>query len=298
MPNKSDYVNRRHFVASAISAMGLASLPDLWMAGHQEELTVQRVIDLILSSIPAGKLSQTVDTLKSGAPDQRVTGIVTTMFATIDVIKKAISLGANFIIAHEPTFYNHLDETNWLENDTVFNSKRKLLTDNNIAIWRFHDHWHRHEPDGVRMGVLTALGWEEYYDRDNPAVITIPRTSLKDIVDHMKSKLAISQLRFIGDLSQTCRRVGLMPGASGGRSHISLLAQENLDVLICGEVAEWETAERVRDARSMGWNQSLVVLGHSQSEEPGMEWLVPWLKQRVGKIPIHHVPSGNPFSFV
>ncbi len=44
-----------------------------------------------------------------------MTGIVTTMFATIDVLEKAIAVGANFIIVYDPTFYNHADETDWLK---------------------------------------------------------------------------------------------------------------------------------------------------------------------------------------
>ena len=49
------------------------------------------------------------------------------MFATVEVVQKAIAAGANFIIAHEPTFYNHADDTEWLQHDAVYNYKRDLL---------------------------------------------------------------------------------------------------------------------------------------------------------------------------
>ena len=45
------------------------------------------------------------------------------MFATVAVIKEAIRLSANFIVAHEPTFYNHTDDTNWVGNNTVVAEK-------------------------------------------------------------------------------------------------------------------------------------------------------------------------------
>lgn len=297
-------LSRRQFVASSLSALGTASILSIPsgangnIAGGVQGRTVQEIIDLIVNEIPGGKLSQTVDTLKSGQPDQAVSGIVSTMFATVDVINTAIELKANFIIAHEPTFYNHLDDTAWLENDKVYDFKRKLLDDNAIAVWRFHDYWHRHDPDGIRMGVLEDLEWGQYYDPGNPAIITLPPTPLKDIVRHVKDNLHIFQVRIIGDVTEKCSRVALMPGASGGRSHITLLERENPDLLICGEVAEWETAEYIRDARAIGLNRSLMVLGHAQSEEPGMQWLVKWLQPRVGGIKVTHVPSNNPFSFV
>ncbi len=65
-----------------------------------------------------------------------------------------------------------------------------------------------------------------------------------------------------------------MPGAAGGMAQIGLLQKEKPDVLICGEIKEWETAEYIRDMRQMGLKTSLIIPGHSVSEEPGLEWLV------------------------
>lgn len=259
------------------------------------KMTIQQVIDLILTTIPGAPFSETVDTIKSGDGQQEVKGIVTTMFATIEVIKKAASIGANFIIAHEPTFYNHRDETAWLENDQVFQFKNELLKKHNIVVWRFHDYWHTHRPDGVQMGVLTKLGWKNYFNSANPRLLVIPETPLRSLIDHAKKSLGIRQVRFIGDPNQICRRVALSPGAAGGRSQIQLLQKEKPDVLIVGEVSEWETAEYIRDAQSMKLPMAFIVLGHAESEEPGMEWLVSWLQPKIPDIGITHVPSHYPF---
>ena len=56
------------------------------------------------------------------------------------VIRKAAAAGANLIIAHEPTWFNGSDETDWCQNDSVYLAKKKLLDEYHIAIWRFHDH--------------------------------------------------------------------------------------------------------------------------------------------------------------
>jgi putative NIF3 family GTP cyclohydrolase 1 type 2 len=303
MTKPSDlHVTRRQFVAGSLAAFGVTALVPTPANAYTatlrgSALTVQQIIDLILKEIPGGQIEKTVDTIKAGKPDQVVTGIVTTMFATVEVIRKAIALKANFIIVHEPTFYNHLDETAWLPQDKVYAFKRDLLEKHGIAVWRFHDYWHRHNPDGVRMGVLTSLGWERYYDPGNPGVVSIPTMSLKDIIDHTKEKLGITNLRFIGDLAQPCQRILIMPGASGGRSQIQAFENAQPDVLICGEVAEWETSEYVRDARAMGEQRSLIVLGHAQSEEPGMQWLVSWLQPKIPGVTVSHVAANNPFTW-
>jgi putative NIF3 family GTP cyclohydrolase 1 type 2 len=296
-------VTRRQFVAGSLAVLGISSAMAPSVDGQAvistsaNALTVQQIIDLILKEIPGESEEKTVDTIKAGKPDQVVTGIVTTMFATVDVIRKAIELKANFIIAHEPTFYNHLDETSWLENDKVLAFKLDLLKEHVITVWRFHDYWHRHDPDGVRMGVLTDLGWDHYYDAKNPRMITIPVMPLKEVITHVKKKLGIKNVRFIGDLSQPCQRILLMPGASGGRSQIRAFSAEQPDLLICGEVAEWETSEYIRDLQAMGVRKSLVILGHSQSEEPGMQWLVRWLQPKVPSIKVSHIASNNPFAW-
>jgi putative NIF3 family GTP cyclohydrolase 1 type 2 len=295
---------RRQFLATFSKAVGtsmLMNVPFLSQAESPEvsqaSFTVGQVMDLILKTIPNAPFPKTVDTLKSGNAAQKVTGIVSTMFGTIEVIEKTIAAGANFIIAHEPTFYNHADETDWLSNDPVFRHKHELLTKNGIALWRFHDYWHSHRPDGIRTGMLSALGWENYVDPQNPQVLTIPATSLAQLITYTKQKLGIKQVRVVGDTAQSCKRVLLLPGAAGGRNQIMAIEKAKPDVVLCGEASEWETPEYIRDARRQGQKISLVVLGHIMSEAAGMEWLVSWLKPKLPDMKISYIPSGNPFSY-
>lgn len=291
-------LSRRQFLGATVAG-ALAGIPALSaVAKTKPTRTVGEVIDLILRHIPGGRLEHTVDTLKTGDPDQPVTGIVSTMFPTVDVIKKTIALGANLIIVHEPAFFNHADDISWLGDDPVYLQKRKLIDDNGIAIWRFHDYWHRHEPDGVLLGVLRELGWEHLYNKARPPLVEIPSMSLGEVARHVKERLGIGHVRMIGHRDATCRRIGLLPGATGGTSHLELLREAEPDVLICGEVREWETSEYVRDARALGLNRSLIVLGHVQSEAPGMRLLVQWLQPKVQGLPINHVPSESPFTWV
>ena len=302
--NRRSLLERREFVSAALKTIGISTLlaipgigiSEAWLDSHKE-YTVQDIIDLILKEIPGAPFKQTVDTIKSGSPDQKVTGIVTTMFATVEVIKATARSGANFIIAHEPTFYNHLDDTNWVQQNEVVKQKQELLKKYNIAIWRFHDYWHAHRPDGILTGVIKELRLEKY-ETPNEHLLVIPTISLKDLMGLLKERLGIKKLRVIGDPSQICRRIALSPGAAGGQSEIAFIEKEKPDVFICGEVHEWETAEYIRDARQMGAKTSLIILGHAVSEEPGMKWLVEWLQPKLPGIQITHIASKDPFSWV
>jgi len=289
-------LSRRQFVASSLLTLGV--LPKLNASpGLQNSLTVQQLIDLILKEIP-GKVPNTVDTIKIGDPSQIITGVVTSMFPTIDVIRRAIELKANFLIVHEPSFYNHLDDTAWLENDEVFQFKKSLLTKNGIAVWRFHDYIHRHSPDGVLEGVVQKLAWKKFQDPSRPLIFNLPASrTVREVVADAKSSLGISNLRIVGSLDDTCQKILLLPGAWGGRNQMNQIMDTKPDLVLCGEVAEWETSEYIRDSRAMGLKRTLVVLGHAQSEEPGLAWLVSWLKEKAPMIKATHVPSQSPFTF-
>ena len=301
MNNKINNLSaRREFISTTLKAAGGAAFLNIPFRVFsknnfpKKEYTVQDVIDIILKEIPSAPFAQTVDTIKSGGADNKVTGIVTTMFATIEVINAAAKLNANFIIAHEPTFYNHADDINYVPNNEVLKRKQDLLKQHNITVWRFHDYWHSYKPDGIGYGVLKNAGWLKYYEPGKD-IIKIPAISLKNLAEHLKSTLKIEHVRVIGNMNQSCERIALMPGAAGGQSQISIVEKEKPDVLVVGEVHEWETAEYIRDGLALGEKTSLIVLGHSVSEEPGMEWLVEWLKPKTPELQITHVASGNPF---
>jgi putative NIF3 family GTP cyclohydrolase 1 type 2 len=236
--------------------------------------------------------------MKSGDPSQPIAGIVTTFIATCQVIERAIELGANLIITHEPTYFNHLDEVEWLENDPLYAYKRRLLEDNGIVVWRFHDYWHRHRPDGIYTGVLKELGWEDYADRGQKGLCTIPPMSLADLVAFLKERLGAETLRVVGDPAMICQGVALVVGAVPGERQIRALGRDDVDVLVCGETHEWQACEYVRDAAHAGLKKAQIILGHANSEEAGMKWLVEWLRPRFPDLPIAHLPAGDPLRFL
>jgi putative NIF3 family GTP cyclohydrolase 1 type 2 len=300
-PASSIFTRRKFITTTAISAGGLVLLSNPSLASGllstQRQYTVQQVIDLILKEGNLSPIPNTVDTLKSGDASQVVTGIITTMFATVAVIEQAAKLNANFIIAHEPTFYNHTDNPEWVKDNAIVKQKQALLKKHNITLWRFHDYCHSLKPDAVYYGVIKKLNWLPYFKAGSPT-LTIPSVSLRQLVQHLKTGLGIAHLRVIGNLKQNCSRVTLLPGAPGGKMQVGFAVSDKPDVLICGEVSEWETAEYIRDAHLLGANISLIILGHALSEEPGMEYFVDWLQPKLTDVKVTHIKSGDPFTWL
>jgi putative NIF3 family GTP cyclohydrolase 1 type 2 len=258
-------------------------------------MTVQEIIDRILADVPGERRADTVDTLKSGQPGMEVTGVVTTFIATREVLARAHELGANLVITHEPTYYSHRDETGDLKGDPVFESKRAFLEESGIAVWRFHDYWHQHVPDGILEGMVRRLGWAAFQEPEEPHRFWIPATTLGRLAATLKAKLGGTVLRAAGDPAMVVSGVALVAGACPWPWHQQALSTEGVDVLLCGESAEWQACEYVRDSAAAGLKKGLIVLGHCNSEEAGMEYLAEWLRPKLPGVAVTFVPAGDPF---
>ena len=111
-------------------------------------MTIQSIIDAILDYHPDLGDRRTCDVIIGADPNVECTGLVVSIAPTVEVIRRAINIGANFIFVHEPTFYSgYDDECEWLEGNEVYEEKLKLLQDNGIVVYRDHDHIHAHKPD-------------------------------------------------------------------------------------------------------------------------------------------------------
>jgi putative NIF3 family GTP cyclohydrolase 1 type 2 len=258
--------------------------------------TAREVVAAIQKNVGVPWNSETVDTFKAGNPDTPVTGIAVTMMATLDVLQRAAKKGQNLIITHEPTFYNHLDIPEEMEqNDPVWTAKRTFIEKHGLVVWRFHDHWHRRNPDGILVGVMHALGWEKYQNPANQYLFTMPETTVERLAVEVANRLDTPVLRVVGNPEMKVTRVALSPGSAGFVRETRALASDNVELLLVGETREWETVEYAADAVTAGKAKALIVIGHVPSEQPGMDECARWLKTFVKEIPIEFVPTRQPF---
>ena len=261
------------------------------------------------------------DTWKCGDPQQECTGVVTALSPTVNVIRRTIELGANLIICHEPTFYTSADEPGWFEDfpNSVYEEKRRLLEEHQIAVWRDHDHMHAHRPDSIFTGVLKYLGWLDSA-RVEPSkaspfahtLVEIPETTVADLCRKLKDTLHLNGLRYVGDPEAKVRRLALvghlMPAESMasrrdgkpleyGVEVIDTLERQ-ADVILPGEVIDWTVLSYVRDAVQLGKAKAVINLGHFNWEELGMRYMQEWLSQLVPELPVTYVPSEDLYRFL
>lgn len=261
----------------------------------QARPTAREVFERIKQHIGVQWSDQTVDTFKDGDPATTVTGIAVTMMATFDVIRRAVAAGANLIITHEPTFYDHFDKLDALEGDAVTTAKRAFIRENHVVVLRMHDHWHRRHPDGIATGMARALAWEQHRDPQSEYLFTLPETTLGALAASIRQRLGAPTLRVVGDSTLRVTRVALVPGAAGFALHRQALQRNDVDVVVIGEAHEWETVEYVADAITAGKKKALIITGHIPSEQAGMEEFARWLGTFLTDVPVTFVAAADPF---
>ncbi len=261
-------------------------------------VTIQEAIKRIRAGFKVRAGLTTVDTVKCGEPKDELRGIACTFLANRAVLDQAVQAGANLVITHEPTFYNHRDETGWLKGDAVYESKRQFLEQHRLVVWRLHDLPHIVRPDMIVRGMAEALGFSELLDPEQHNHFRIATQSLRELALHCQEKLGIDTVRFAGDPTMPCAGVALRVGAPGGRAQLESLMLPGVDVVITGESPEWETCEYVRDAAAAGQHKALIVLGHANSEEAGVRWITSWIRGIVPEVPVTHLVTGDPFTFI
>jgi putative NIF3 family GTP cyclohydrolase 1 type 2 len=261
----------------------------------QSTLTAAQIIDRIRANVGVPWRTETVDKIIAGASDTPVTGIATTMMATLDVVERSAAAGRNFLITHEPTFYSHLDTTDTLQQDDTYRQKAEFLRSHDMAIFRFHDHWHARRPDGIATGMARELGWEKQIDPQNPRQFVFDGVPLAQFAKDIQTRLGIRTMRIVGDPKLAVRRVQASWGFASPMPGMTNFARSGVDVLVIGEAREWELVEYAQDCIKAGHRKALIVLGHVVSEQAGMKYCAEWLKGFISEVPIDFVAAQEPF---
>ena len=276
-------------------------------------MTVKELIESIITKSGSVRFpnEKTCDHLMIGDENMEITGIVTTFMATVDVINETIKRGANMIITHEPTWFTGIDKEDWLIDDPVYLEKKKILEDNMIAVWRFHDHMHAGTEDGIYRGFDEEFGWDKYREIPDEsssyshfgATYVIPKTTLSELARFFKDKLDMDVIQLVGNPDMPVERVGVLVGGGSlglGVENMPMIymKERNIDVCICGDITEWTLSAYVRDASQLGINKGMIVLGHERSEECGMKHLPSWLKSITGDLPVSFIDAKEPFTYI
>ena len=241
--------------------------------------------------------SRTCDTLKCGDPEREIHKVGVTMFPTPEVIRAAHRWGADLLIVHEPTFYDHYEVKT--EHDPVIEAKERLLDETGLVVWRFHDHPHAKPSDMICEGELAYLGLDGEWIRKqrfgvNRFILHKPMTP-REIARLIEEKLHVAHVRMCGAIDAPCTKLSLGFGAAG--EEIKELRDPEVEVAIVGEICEWRDGEYARDARQFGFRKALLILGHAGSERDGMRLMTERMKKLYPELETQYFECGETYTY-
>lgn len=233
--------------------------------------------------------------LYDGGLNQTCTGIVTAVFCSIDVIQYAIKTHANLIISHEGMFWNHGDETNWLQDNQVYQKKKELLDQYGISVWRNFEYIISGIPkehgyvDGIAYGFVKEMGWESnlnpkhllngchgfYLSFNFPDDIRV-----EELAKHCIAKLGLQGVTIVGDPHKQVKKLYFYRHQFLGyidHQIIKELEDDDVDCAICGEMIDSSVSAYVRDSNMIGKSRAIIKVGNFNICECGMKYAASWI---------------------
>ena len=257
--------------------------------------------------------TKTRDKILFGDPEKECTGIVTTIYASVEVIRKAHNLGANLIIAHEALLWNHGDHKEWLEEsqNKTYLEKKKLLEEYGIVVWRFHDYIHSGIPhngdyiDGIFYGLAKVTGWENATIKeqlDSAIYLEVDETTPKEVGKHIIEAWNLNGLKCIGNMDAKVTKIlvcGHVMEGSDSNSLIKKVDKENINLLLPLELIDFTLTEYVKDSAELGLDRAILAPGHFNLEEPGMKYILEWIDDALKEhIDCHYIQAGDMYTFM
>jgi putative NIF3 family GTP cyclohydrolase 1 type 2 len=188
--------------------------------------------------------------------------------------------------------------------DPVYAGKNAFIDQQKLVVFRLTQHWNQRTPDPRAHGLAAAMGWarlrQGYGGQASDQAAggylryDVPAVTLDALASQLKKTLGTrGGIRAIGDRAMTVRTVGLLPGYTTIQASIAMLP--NVDVIITGEVQEWESATYAQDVAFAGVRKGFISIGRVVNEAPGMQVCADWLKTIVPEVPVRFISAGDPY---
>lgn len=178
--------------------------------------------------------------------------------------------------------------------DPVYAGKNAFIDTHKLVVFRLTQHWNQRKPDPRAVGLAAAMGWGKFKASDDALRYDVPAVTLEALASQLKKTLGTrGGIRVVGDRTIPVRKIGLLPGFTLIKDAIAMLP--NVDVIVTGEVQEWESATYAQDVAFAGVKKGFISIGRVVNEAPGMQVCAEWLKTIVPEVPVRFMSAGDPY---
>jgi len=239
----------------------------------------------------------TVDKIIVGDPDREVKSCCVTWMPSLSAIRTLVDRGADLLVCHEPTFWNH-------QNDEPIEAgrpavKARFIAEHDVTVLRNHDCWDRWPDIGIpwswgqflELGSApAAIGGNGYLHRYD-----IEPVSLDEFAARVAARCATigePAVQVVGDGGQRVSRIGTGTGCG---CDISTYMDMGCDCsVVCDDGScYWSNIQQARDL-----GHPVIRVNHGTSEENGMVTLTRYINESIGGVTAEHLSHGSMFRLV
>ena len=287
-----DKINRRRFVSGIPSlAAAVAAGAGVYGAGTAGTVTAGQVHGY-LKSLDGGwvQWDKTVDTFKAGSPETVVKGIAVAWMPYNHALRRALELGCNLFVTHEPTYYNHRDNDEAIFRFPPVKAKREFIEKNELVILRCHDVWDQYPEIGIPTGwgqlldlgkPIDGAGYYYVYDGQGRTSGSLARQIAARTAD-----FAQPGVQLIGPGDKPVRRIALGTGAITPMFHFIEKLAADMAICVDDDFTYWRDGAYAIDA-----GFPVAVVNHPVAEEYSMRLLALHLTKKYPQLPVHHIPE-------
>ena len=257
---------------------------------------VKEVLEHFLSRCDWVDREETVDRVIVGDPEKEVDRCIVTWMPGFRALRAMVERGIDFMICHEPTFWNHRDDR---PTDPQTEEKLAFIQEHGITIARNHDCWDRWPDIGI------PWSWAQFLELNGPPVeigaqgyqhrYDIEPTSLDSFaakVAERCSTIGEPQVQVTGAGDVEVSRIGIGTGCGCG---IDAYIDMGCDCsIVCDDGSTyWSSIQRARDL-----GHPVIRGNHGTSEEYGMVTMTSYINHHIDGLTAEHLPHGSIFRLV
>ena len=232
------------------------------------------------------------DKWSAGNGEKEIRRVAVCMFPTLNVLREVTAWGADLMIPHEPTFNHPFDE---FIKTPVTDAKRTLIDESGLAVYRLHDFMHAMDPDLIHLGFTESLGLSGHYADKDHFVLDTPISAL-ELAESLESLLGMDHVRICGSRDHQAKILTLACGATG-HTYLDAIRKGEFELMIVGEMCEWNEMEYIRDWSELTDDKAALVLGHALSERDGMRYLSQMLSKHFPELEFRYFDCGDVYSY-
>ena len=259
-------------------------------------MTPQELNDSLCALLPTLDRAHTVDRVIAGNPDQEICGVAVCWMPCSKALIEAKELGANVVVTHEPTFYDHFEQRKETVHPRLAEAKivkERLINDLGLTVIRCHDVWDAIDEVGIPFEWAKFLGLRQVHKiAQYMHLYKVEKQQAVEFVHKVASKTASlgqSTVGFYGDSERMIEVVGIGTGCYSDALQLFDLGAD-LAISVDDITRSWIVGEYAQDT-----GNPVIVVNHGVSESCAMEALSVQVQATLN-VPVYNLAQGVSYS--